>query len=203
MDDANKKIVISFYFVHTCSAKIILFYFFYLFCEYHFILRLYLFCVAAVLLSCCFRAIEDEQPPPSAQQWQYHLQANIQMIVWSSNQFCCCCIYLDLDQGWATLVTWALLSGMWARPRKRDPPPFNVSVSSILFVNNRLFNVTLMCFWCHMATNKVVSAALHTPQSQGPKIQTPHHKFWLACGRILSLILPFGTQTEKGCLPLT
>jgi len=36
-----------------------------------------------------------------------------------------------------------------------------------LFVNNPLFNLTLMCFWCHMATNRAVSAALHTPQLGG------------------------------------
>jgi len=68
-----------------------------------------------------------------------------------------------------------------------------VSVSSFSFVNNPLFNLTLMCFWCHMPANRAVSAALHTPtwgvkRLQGPKIQTPHHKFWLARGTILSLI---------------
>ena len=114
---------------------------------------------------------------------------------WSINGiFSCHCIRKGLLQGWATLGTRALLSGTWARPRKRDPPPFNVSVSSISFVNNRLFNLTLMCFWCHMATHRAVSAALRTPKSQGPKIQTPHHKLWLARGRILSLILPISAR---------
>ena len=84
---------------------------------------------------------------------------------------------------------------MWARPRKRDPPPLNEKVYNLqvavlsdetrcpflhLFVNNPLFNLTLMCFWCHMATNRAVSAALHTvlpnrgaPSHRGPNIQTP------------------------------
>jgi len=67
-----------------------------------------------------------------------------------------------LGQEWATLGTRTelgtreLLSGTWARPRKRDLPPFKVSVSLIWFVNNPLFNLTLMCFWCHMATNRAV-----------------------------------------------
>jgi len=80
--------------------------------------------------------------------------------------------------------------------------PFKVSVSSFSFVNNPLFNFTLMCFWCHMAKNRAVSTAVHTPQlggtlPQGPKIQTPHHKFWLARGRICHWFRRFGTQTEK------
>jgi len=29
-----------------------------------------------------------------------------------------------LEQGWETPGTRALLFGMWARPRKWDPPPF-------------------------------------------------------------------------------
>ena len=83
----------------------------------------------------------------------------------------------------AELGTRALLSGTWARPRKRDPSLLKVSVSSISFVNNSLFNLTLICFWCHMATDITVSAALRTPDwwggtlQQRPKIQTPHHKF--------------------------
>jgi len=42
-----------------------------------------------------------------------------------------------IDQGWATpgtraeLGTRALLSGTWARPRKRDPPPSNGKVNSL------------------------------------------------------------------------
>jgi len=64
----------------------------------------------------------------------------------------------------AELGTRALLSGTWARPRKRDPPPLKVSVSSISFVTNPLFDLTLICFWCHMATNRTASAALRTPR---------------------------------------
>ena len=32
---------------------------------------------------------------------------------------------------------------------------------------------------------------------QGPKIQTPHHKYWLARGRILSLISPIAARKPK------
>jgi len=39
-----------------------------------------------------FQGTEDEQPPPSTHQWQYHVQAIIQMIVWSSKKFSCCCV---------------------------------------------------------------------------------------------------------------
>ena len=51
-----------------------------------------------------------------------------------------------------------------------------MSVSSFSFVDNRLFNLTLMCFWCHMTNafeaifstnNRAVSAALHIPQLWG------------------------------------
>jgi len=53
---------------------------------------LYLFCFAAVLLSCCFRTWKMSNHH-LRHQWQYHLQTNIQMmIIWSSNQFCCSCI---------------------------------------------------------------------------------------------------------------
>ena len=41
------------------------------------------------------------------------------------------------------------------------------SVRFFTFVNNSLFNLTLMCFWRHMATNRAVSAALYTPQLGG------------------------------------
>jgi len=74
----------------------------------------------------------------------------------------------------------------------RSSPPSNETVNNLQvavlsdetrcpflyfrLLNNPLFNLTLMCFWCHMAANRAVSAALHTPHSggtlpQGPKIQ--------------------------------
>jgi len=36
-----------------------------------------------------------------------------------------------LGQGWATPGTWALLSGTWVGPRKRDPPPSNEKVNNV------------------------------------------------------------------------
>ena len=42
-----------------------------------------------------------------------------------------------------------------------------MSVSSFSFVNNPVFNLTLMRPWCHMATNRAVSAVFHTPQLGG------------------------------------
>jgi len=116
---------------------------------------------------------------------------------------------LSLDQGWATpntraeLGTRALLSGTWARPRKRDPPPFKVSVSSFSFVNNPLFNSTPHVLL--MPNGYKQSRINRTPYPpigggtlpQGPKIQTPHHKFWLARGRICHWFSRFRHANRK------
>jgi len=74
----NQVMNIILCFVCTCSVKIILFCL-YLLCKYYFI------SLVLVLYCCCFAFMlfqgKDEQPPPSTQQWQYYLEANIQMIV--------------------------------------------------------------------------------------------------------------------------
>ena len=69
--------------------------------------------------------------------------------------------------------------------------PFKVSVSSFSFVNNPLFNFTLMCFWCHMTKNRAVSTALHSPQLGG-----------LRCHRgpnLRPLTRNFGWHAEEFC----
>jgi len=42
-----------------------------------------------------------------------------------------CFLFKDLDQGWATPGTRALLFSTWARPRKRDSPISNEKVNNL------------------------------------------------------------------------
>ena len=87
--------------------------------------------------------------------------------------------------------TRALLASTWARPRKRDPPPFKLSISSFSFVKNPSFNLNLMCFSCHMATNRAVSAALHTSQLGGPR--------WHRSSKFRPRTTNFGWHVEEFC----
>jgi len=86
----------------------------------------------------------------------------------------------EVGNSWHACQTWHASASVRhvSEAVETRSSPFKVSVSSISFVNNPLFNLTLVCFWCRMATNRAVSAGLRTPQlgrgahcHRGPKFR--------------------------------